>query len=183
MFGYGRRRLVIPPPVTSAPPAVLEPATGETPPRTQPEPTEPAPLAGLADPEYQVPPWPEGFDEDSFRHHLDQLHARYDMGVGPPKRDRLKTWRDRYVREALDADRYAGRLGFLADLATSVHLPSTADDNLRALVVEARRGVPRTAPEVTLDDPKHEPNPQNITAQTNPHVGWLARRSTGDQCA
>lgn len=133
--------------------------------------TEPAPLDGLADPVYMPAPWPEGFDESSFRDHLDRLHARYDMGDVRPRRDRLRTWRDRYAREALDADRLAARLNFLADLAAGTPVPSSGCDALRALVVEARRGVPRvhTSTRPQYEQGRHEPNPTTIAAQVS---GW-----------
>lgn len=132
----------------------------------------PEPLAGLTDPGYRPPPWPDGFDESAFRKHLDAVHAAH-VGTKTLKRDRLRTWRDRYLREALDADRMAGRLGFLAELAVNARVPADCDDDaLRLLVTEARRGVPRvaTTPDAELDVPKHEPNPSSVASQTHP---WM----------
>lgn len=152
-----------------------------------PDPSEPQPLAGLADPNYTIPPWPDGYDENAFREHLDALHARY-MGetVQSFRRDRLRTWRDRYAREALDADRMAGRLAFLAELA--VDCPTPQDETLRALVIEARRGVPRVhTSEHDPEPPRERPlseNPQHIVANANPWLNpMMASSSEPPRCA
>ena len=143
-----------------------------TPPAREGEPV----LEGLADPNYTPPPWPKGLDEASFRSHLDELHRKYDSGIGPPKRDRLRTWRDRYTREALAADNYAERLNHLAKLAAACPR-NHDDDRVRDLIVEAKRGVPRydTSEVSQLDDPKHEPNPQSLGPTSV--MGWFLPRT------